>query len=131
MREQKLLGRYILIAEDNNSVAVSLGEAFGAQGAKVLYPFATIEDVLDLIMSSQPIDAAVLSLTLQGEETFVAAENLVRRHIPFVFLKGHNAPEIPGHFEGVGRFDKSGNLADTAHHLTRIVLATSQGGARG
>ncbi|MGX5804425.1 hypothetical protein ACWGS9_24715 [Bradyrhizobium sp. Arg314] len=122
LEEQKLPGREILIADDDSTVASCLKQALGAEGAKIVCPWDSIEDLLDMVMSSRPIDGAVLSLSLHGEETFVAAENLARRHIPFVFLKGSNAPEVPDHFEGATVLEKSCDAADIVQHMKTIIV---------
>ncbi|MGX5851161.1 hypothetical protein ACWGTO_29300 [Mesorhizobium sp. PL10] len=125
LKDQKLLGREILIAEDDSKVASGPKDALSAEGAKIVCPWDTIEDLLDTVMSSRSIDGAVLSLSLQGENTFVAAENLARRHVPFVFLEGRNAPEVPDHFNGVAVLEKDSDAAVIVQHLATIVLAAA------
>lgn len=83
MGSSKLRNCSILIAEDNYTLASDLRDAFIKGGANVIHPSNTVEDTLDVIMSSSSIDGAVLSVNLQGEATFAAAEHLVRRQIPF------------------------------------------------
>ncbi|BAV52832.1 Chemotaxis protein CheY (plasmid) [Mesorhizobium loti] len=96
----------ILIALDDFALAFALREAFVQVGADVIYPVNTIEDTLDIIMSSAPIDGAILGVNLQGEATFVAAEHLARRKIPFIFLVGHNMSDIPAKFDPIKRLEE-------------------------
>ncbi|MER8401444.1 response regulator [Mesorhizobium sp. M1348] len=97
----------IFIAEDDYRLASDLRDAFVKVGANVIHPCDTIEDTLDVIMSSSSIDGAVLSVNLQGEATFAAAEHLVRRQIPFVFLTCLNSSDCPDSLKGIDRFEKS------------------------
>ncbi|WP_192258115.1 response regulator [Mesorhizobium caraganae] len=96
----------IFVGEDDFALATELRYAFVRAGATVNYPADTIEDALDVIMSSAAIDGAVLSVNLQGEATFAAAEHLQRRQIPFVFLAGFNASNIPERFRNTARVEK-------------------------
>ncbi|MER9202311.1 response regulator [Mesorhizobium sp. M0933] len=99
-----LKNRSILIATDNFALAFKMKDAL--EGANVIYPVNTIEDALDLIMSSAVINCALLGVNLQGEATFVAADHLMRRQIPFVFLVGHNASDIPDHYGHIDRYEE-------------------------
>lgn len=107
----------IFIAEDNFRLAFDLKNAFVTEGATVSYPADTIEDTLDVIMSSFPIDGAVLSVNLQGEPTFSAAEHLVRRQIPFLFLVSLNSPDIPDSFKDIARMEKPVDIG----HLVKVM----------
>lgn len=119
---QQLVGRKVLIGSDDSSFAFRLRDALSAAGADVLYPTSTIEDTLDILMSSSPIDAALLSLLLQGEATFVAAQNLVRRRIPFAFLVGQNAPDVPDEFQEIVQVERSGNLSNMVGVVQTLVV---------
>ncbi|MER8439991.1 hypothetical protein NKH36_12395 [Mesorhizobium sp. M1312] len=131
MGQQKLVGRRILISADDSAFAFRLSDALGAAGADVIYPANTIEDSLDIIMSSSRIDAAILSLSLQGEVTFVAAENLVRRRIPFAFLMGQNAPDIPEEFKDIVQLVTSGNLSNMVGLVQTLIIGAHNSQGRG
>ncbi|MER8831170.1 response regulator [Mesorhizobium sp. M0938] len=119
MGSSKLRNCIILIAEDDYTLASDLRDAFVKVSASVIHLSYTIEDTLDVIMSSSPIDGAVLSVNLQGEATFVAAEHLLRRQIPFLFLESLNSSDIPPSFRTVDRFRKSIDVG----HLTKALGA--------
>ncbi|MER8396202.1 hypothetical protein NKH10_31005 [Mesorhizobium sp. M1340] len=131
MGQQKLVGRRILIGSDDSAFAFRLSDALGAAGAEVIYPANTIEDILDMIMSSSRIDAAILGLSVQGEVTFVAAENLARRQIPFAFLIGQNAPDIPEEFEDIVQLETSGNLSNMVGLLQTLIIGAHRIRGRG
>ncbi|WP_143747850.1 response regulator [Mesorhizobium temperatum] len=99
------------------TLAFDLSDALVKEGANFIQPADTIEDTLDVIMSSSSIDGAVLGVNLQGEVTFAAAEHLVRRQIPFVFLVGHNSSDIPDSFKNVDRCEKPLDIA----HLIEVI----------
>lgn len=123
MEGPKLRDYSILIAEDDYTFALELRDAFVTEGAKVIHPPDTIEDTLDVIMSSSSIDGAVLSVNLQGEATFAAAEHLVRRQIPFVFLESLSSSDIPDSFKGIDRFKKSIDIAHLIEVMEALVSA--------
>ncbi|MER9120962.1 response regulator [Mesorhizobium sp. M0954] len=118
-----LLNSSIFIGEDDFSLASELRDAFVKAGATVNYPADTIEDALDVIMSSAVIDAAVLNVNLQGEATFAAAEHLQRRQIPFVFLQGFNASNIPETFRNTARFEKPVDVDRMTEVMEALVSA--------
>ncbi|MEI9415706.1 response regulator [Mesorhizobium sp. Cs1321R2N1] len=114
----------IFIGEDDFALGSELQRAFIKAGATVYYPADTIEDALDVIMSSAAIDGAVLNVNLQGEATFAAAEHLERRQIPFVFLAGFNASNIPESFRNTARFEKPVDVDRLTRVMEALVLAS-------
>ncbi|MCV3211894.1 response regulator [Mesorhizobium sp. YC-39] len=123
MGSSKLRNCSILIAEDDYTLASDLRDAFVKVGASVIHPSYTIEDTLDVIMSSSPIDGAILSVNLQGEATFVAAEHLLRRQIPFLFLESLNSSDIPPSCRTVDRFKKSIDVSLLTEALGAMISA--------
>ncbi|GLR45294.1 hypothetical protein GCM10007880_58110 [Mesorhizobium amorphae] len=106
MEVSQLRNRNIFIAEDEYSFACELAKTLAMAGARVIRPVDAIEDTLDFIMSSALIDGAILSVNLQGEATFVAAEHLLRRRIPFIFVVGFNSSTIPEELKDIPSFEK-------------------------
>ncbi|MER8427906.1 response regulator [Mesorhizobium sp. M1403] len=123
MGSHKLKNCSILIATDDFALAFDLQDAFVEAGANVIYPVDTIEDTLDMIMSSVSIDGAVLGVNLQGEATFAAAEHLVRRQIPFVFLVGRNTSDLPDHFGHINRCEEPIVPADLSNMMESLILS--------
>ncbi len=96
-----LQGKRILIVEDEAFIAMALEAAFEEAGATVVGPAATLDEAMHLTASKE-LDGAVLDIDLAGLDVFPAADNLVKRQVPFVFQTGHgqrrelkiNYPEV-------------------------------------
>ncbi len=72
------------MVEDDQSFVHALRAAFAACGALTVGPCAA-DDALHVIETGPELDAAVLDINLGDEAAFPLAEELTRRHIPFVF----------------------------------------------
>ena len=106
MPELALLGRRILIVEDEYLLAEELMMALSEAGAQVMGPAGFLPDALSLIGDGNAIDAAVLDVHLRGEMVFPAADLLFERGTPFVFTTGFDASMIPKRFAQVSRCEK-------------------------
>lgn len=88
-----LRGRHVLLAEDEALVALELAETLAELGCVVAGPAATLAEALRLA-EQEPLDAAVLDVNLRGQAAFPAADMLVRRGVPVLFVTGYG--EMPG-----------------------------------
>lgn len=93
--------RRILVAVDEHAISRELCTEIMQVGGSILGPIWSMDDLLDFTIHINRIDGAVLSVNLDGEPTFAAANHLLRRGIRFVFIKGHNPSKIPDHFDAV------------------------------
>ena len=85
-----LVGRKVLLVEDNFLIAEHVRELLMEAGCEVLGPASRLTQALDLIRSGAAIDGAVLDINLHGEFCFVAAAALRERGVPVVFLTGYD-----------------------------------------
>jgi DNA-binding response OmpR family regulator len=102
---QRLAGKRILIVEDEQMLIDYLADGMVAEGAEVIEPVATVNAALDVIANT-PLDGVTLDLKLAGEMTFGIADVLAARNIPFVFLTGYGAAEVPARHAKVTRVEK-------------------------
>jgi CheY-like chemotaxis protein len=86
-----ILGRRILLVEDEVIVAMMIEDMLVQLGCDVVGPAARLDEALALAKSSR-IDAAVLDVNLAGEMSYPVANELLRRGVPFVFSTGYEAP---------------------------------------
>src|SRR5690242_15509080 len=89
-----LIGRKVLIVEDEYFIADDLVHQVTQAGARVVGPAATVEEALALL-DEAPIDLAVLDINLRGNVDFALADALERRNVPFVFATGYDGATIP------------------------------------
>lgn len=114
-----LQGKRILIVEDEAFIAMALEAAFEEAGATVVGPAATLDEAMHLTASKE-LDGAVLDIDLAGLDVFPAADNLVKRQVPFVFQTGHgqrrelkiNYPEVRVCKKPIARADLLRALAE-------------------
>jgi DNA-binding response OmpR family regulator len=104
MRHQ-LAGKRVLIIEDQELLAEYLADAMTAEGAEVIESVGTVNAALDIIENTR-LDGVTLDLKLAGETSFRVADALAARNIPFVFLTGYGAADVPAHHVSVSRVEK-------------------------
>jgi len=88
---EKLLGRRVLIVEDEALVAMDLQFAFEDAGAEVLGPALSLSDALALAEHAPEIDCALLDVDIAGRDVYPVAQILQLRGIPFIFHTGHGS----------------------------------------
>lgn len=84
-----VLGRSVLVVEDEMMIAWDLEQTLTAAGMRVLGPVASVETALALIRSERP-DAAILDLNLRGELVTPVARRLRQMGVPFVLATAYN-----------------------------------------
>jgi len=94
-----LLGRLVLVVEDDWFLADDLCQELKAEGAEVLGPVASVRAALRLLAGegSGPahLDLALLDVDLGDETVFPVADALATRGVPFVFTTGRLQQEMP------------------------------------
>lgn len=85
-----ILGRRVLVVEDEAVVARDMEQTLSAAGVRVLGPAASVVSALALIGAERP-DAAILDLELRGELVTPVAQRLREMNVPFM-LSTASAP---------------------------------------
>lgn len=111
-----LRGRHILLVEDEYFIAYAMQCELEDVGALVVGPAACVGDAL-LLLDSEPVDGAVLDVSLDNEKVFSVAEALTARGIPFIFATGYNASDLPPAWRHVTRCEKPVDAAAVARAL--------------
>lgn len=124
MFENGLRERRILVIEDEYMLADDLCHELTQAGVTVLGPVGTVRDAIDLIGAEEHIDGAIMDVNLRGEMAFPAADELVRRGVPFVFTTGYDSSVIPPRFDHVVRCEKPANLGKTVQAIAKVVQAS-------
>lgn len=83
-----LIGRRVLLVEDESMIAMLIEDMLSEHGAVVLGPAKRLDAALALA-GSETIDLGVLDLNLAGEAVYPVAEALARRGVPFLFMTGY------------------------------------------
>ena len=96
----------ILVVEDDFLLALRLETLLGDAGYDVVGPAARLDQALALI-KSEPVDAAILDVNLNGTMVFPLADALVRLGAPFLFLTAYGDDQVyPEHLRGRPRLGK-------------------------
>ncbi|MFI4915826.1 MAG: chemotaxis protein CheB [Phycisphaerales bacterium JB060] len=84
----------ILYVEDNSVIARYMTGYLTDLGLEVLGPVATVRGALDMLEKSTP-DVALLDIDLDGVMVYPVADELKARGVPFAFVTGFNAEDLP------------------------------------
>jgi CheY-like chemotaxis protein len=118
-----LLGRSILIVEDEPLVALDVRAVFIAAGARVVSA-GNCSDALRLA-DSPGLSAAIVDIDLgRGEDCSEVCERLSERHIPFLFFTGEVRPDISLRWPDAPVLTK---LSDKARMIEVIADLTALG----
>ena len=91
--------KYVMLVEDDSTIAALWEYAVQSAGATLLGPFATAEEALSSLSNRRP-DAAILDVQLLDGTSFTVAHQLKAQSIPFVFISGTDAQNVPNDLWG-------------------------------
>lgn len=117
-----LAGRRVLVVEDEYFIADELAENLRNLGADVVGPVANRTDAL-VCLRQGGLDLAIIDLNLSGEPSFVIADALAERGIPFVFATGYDEEAIPEQYRHVPRWEKPFDAAVLAEAMAAIDMS--------
>jgi CheY-like chemotaxis protein len=119
---ERLLGKRILIVEDEALVALNLQLSFEDEGAEVIGPVQSLMDALEAVTHGGEIDLAVLDVDVAGENVYPVAELLRQRGVPFAFHTGHGSrSKLAALFPGTTTFLKPVLPETLVAHLLKIA----------
>lgn len=95
----------VMVVEDEFLVAVLLCADLEGDGYSVSGPFSTNEAAFGALRDRR-IDGAVLDINLNGQMIYPLARELARQGIPFIFVSGYSASDIPEEFRRYPRLAK-------------------------
>jgi CheY-like chemotaxis protein len=114
-----------LIVEDEMMIAMMVEDYLADLGWNVVGVAGTLDQALAMARDAV-IDAALLDVNLNGQDTFGAAEILRERQIPFVFATGYGAQGIDDRFRAVPTLTKPYQL-DQLDGALQQALAAARG----
>jgi len=83
-----LAGRRVLVVEDEAVIAMAVEDMLVDLGCEVVGPAGTLVDAMALA-EGEGLDAALLDLNINGGRSYVVADELRRRGVPFAFATGY------------------------------------------
>ena len=110
----------ILIVEDHVVIAADLADAVQRSGGQVLGPVSRLSEALAVITTT-PCDAALLDINLGHETSYLAAQMLQVREVPFAFLTGSEGDEIESRYAKVPVLRKPFSEMEIESCLRRLM----------
>jgi ActR/RegA family two-component response regulator len=107
----------LLVVEDDYFLADDLARGLQELGAEVVGQVGSVDDALNHVVNSGPLDGALLDINLRGERVFPVAEALFARDVPFVFTTGYDQLAIPAVYTGIPVCNKPTNPLNVAKLL--------------
>ncbi len=107
----------LLYVEDNSVIARSMTVFLRELGFEVLGPVATVDAALELLEQHTP-EVALLDIDLDGTMVYPVADRLRERNVPFAFVTGYNAEDLPEQHARAPLFSKPLDLDGLEAWLT-------------
>ena len=123
-----LVGRRILVVEDELIVAWLLEDMLADLGCVVVGPAARIAEALEMI-EAQEVDAAVLDVCLNEQFSYPIAEALVARGAPFMFATGYDKARLRQDFKSHPVLQKPFHRSELRAALLKLFRPPGQGAA--
>jgi len=115
-----LCGRRVLVVEDEMLVLMNIEDMLIDLGCGSVSTAATVDQALALI-ETQPFDAAMLDVNLDGSSSYPVADVLAERGVPFVFSTGYGDQRLNDAYRDRPVLGKPYRNADLAEALTRVL----------
>ncbi|MBV8121638.1 MAG: response regulator [Alphaproteobacteria bacterium] len=119
-----LTGLKILVVEDEFLVASLIQDLLEDAGCVVSGPIPRLSEAIDAARADD-CDAAVLDVNLGGYRVFPVAEELSRRHIPFVIVTGYATTTLPEPFDRSPTIRKPFRNQDLLNAISNLVDCTA------
>jgi len=109
----------ILVVEDNYLTASAVCDIVRDCGFALAGCVPRLQSGLDFL-ATRKIDAAIVDINLDGTPSFPLCVELIRRRVPFWFLTGYSAGDVPPAFRGVPLISKPADPATIRAALTGL-----------
>lgn len=124
--DDPLLGRRVLLVEDDAIISMLLEEMLADFGCDVVGTATRVEEALDVIGATTAIDAVVLDVNLNGMRSDPIADALAACGIPFVFSTGYGGSGVVDAHRDRPVLQKPFNQQDLAAALARLLTDSPQ-----
>lgn len=119
-----LVGREILIVEDDYYCASEISEALAGAGSVVLGPVPTVEEAHNIIENSRPF-AAILDAKIREGFSFSIADRLSELEVPFIFVSGYDCAEMPEKYQRYTWLSKPPRMSHVLRKLANAIEDTA------
>ena len=120
--DKLLSGRRGLVVEDEMLVVMMIEDMLADLGCKSVTSTATVDKAVALI-NAQVFDAALLDMTLDGNDSYPVAEALSARGVPFVYSTGNTGQSLRDGYSDRPVLKKPFKYEELVAILARLKLA--------
>lgn len=120
MTHDPVSGQKILIVEDETMIAIMLEDMLEELGYGLAGVAAKPHQALDIIGRAH-IDAAILDVNLDGQNSYEIAAKLEERGIPFLFSTGYAAVAVDERFRRHPFLQKPFRQEELQHALSAML----------
>ncbi len=122
MRHPELVGKRVLVVEDELLIALLVEDMLSNEGCIVVGPFARMREAL-AAANTESCDVALLDVNIAGEMVFPVAHALEARGVPFLFVTGYGQAAMPQDRPDWEACPKPFQLAQLTQRLVRKLQA--------
>ena len=120
----ELDGCRVLILEDEYFLAADLVKELDSRGARIVGPISDL-DTAQAQMSRDGFDVAVIDVKLGEEFAWSIADRLMREDIPFIFVTGYRAADMPERFRSITTLEKPCDMSSLSEGI-RLLCPLSK-----
>ncbi|HEX5508282.1 MAG TPA: response regulator [Pseudolabrys sp.] len=120
----------VLVVEDEMLLAMLMEDTLADFGCDVVGPVAHIADGLRLA-NTERLDGAILDINVAGSDVFPVARELAKRSIPFVFVSGYGAGNLPQEWRDRPTLQKPFDPRDLARSMAKTFAKRRMSGMSG
>jgi len=123
--DNSLSGKRVLVVEDEIMVSWLLEDMLANLGCVVIGPAVRVDQALAII-ESEPLDAAVVDLNLNGQISYPVADALAARGVPFVFSSGYSQDRLLEKYRTFPALQKPFHRSELAEVLAKLLTPRSK-----
>jgi CheY-like chemotaxis protein len=127
--DSPLSGKRVLVVEDEIMVSWLLEDMLANLGCVVIGPAVRVDQALAII-ESEPLDAAVVDLNLNGQISYPVADALAARGVPFVFSSGYSQDRLLEKYRSFPILQKPFHRSELAEVLAKLLTQKSKAASR-
>jgi len=109
-----------LIVEDEALIAITIEDTLNDLGCEIVGSVGKLETAMKLARE-EPIDAAILDVTIRGGQVFPVAEILLERGIPFALASGYGDWALPARLRDQLRLTKPFTVMEVEKVVRTLV----------
>ena len=120
MTDHLLVGRNILVVEDEMLILLKIEDMLADLGCKSVSAASSVEQALALI-DAQAFDVAMVDVNLDGSKSYPVADALDARGVPFIFSTGYSGESLDEGYRDRPVLGKPYRDAELAEALTGLL----------